>query len=85
MIRVRQIKIDVKRDVISDVIGSACRKACVNVSDVIDYKINKKSIDTRHKDSVCFIYEIDLNLKMEMELRFLYLNPERLFRYCYFA
>jgi uncharacterized FAD-dependent dehydrogenase len=70
MIRVRQIKISVMCDNISDVVYAACRKACVNVSDVIDYKINRKSIDARHKDSVCFIYEIDLNLKKGCKVKF---------------
>ena len=65
MIRVRQIKVDVRKDSYQELISSLVRKLKVNSSDIVNVNIVKKSIDARHKDNVCFIYEVDVNLKNE--------------------
>ena len=70
MIRVRQVKVDVKCDDISNVLDAACFKAGVKRNDVIDFKINKKSIDARHKDCVSFIYEIDFNFRKGCKVKY---------------
>ena len=69
MIRVRQIKVDVRKDNYDELINSLVRKLKVNNNDIIDVNIVKKSIDARHKDSVCFIYEVDVNLKNEFSIK----------------
>ena len=70
MIRVRQIKVDVRKDSYDELLRSLVRKLKVDFSDVVDVKIVKRSIDARHKDSVCFIYEVDVSLKNESKIRF---------------
>ena len=65
MIRVRQIKVDVRKDSYDELINSLVRKLKVNSSDIVNVNIVKKSIDARHKDNVCYIYEVDVNLKNE--------------------
>ena len=70
MIRVRQIKIDVINNNIDNVINSALKKAHILKDNVIDYKINKRSIDARGKDKIYYVYEIDFNLKNENNIKF---------------
>ena len=60
MIRVRQIKINVKNDGIDKIYDELVIKLHINRSDITDLKIVKKSIDARKKDKVCFIYEVDV-------------------------
>lgn len=67
MIRVRQIKVDVRSN---DIIGSLARKLHINKDDVLSFNIIKRSIDARHKDNVCFIYELDVVLKDSVKVRF---------------
>jgi len=67
MIRVREIKVDVK---INNLEESLLKKLRINKEDLINYKINKRSIDARKKDNVYFIYEVDVNLKNENKIRF---------------
>lgn len=69
MIRVRQVKVSVTEDV-SNVIDFVCRKAGINVSDVLSYSINKRSIDARRKDNVSYIYEVDLMLKKGSKVKY---------------
>ena len=63
MIRVRQVKIDVINNDIDKVCDLALKKANIIKDNVIDYKINKRSIDARDKNRVYYVYEIDFNLK----------------------
>jgi hypothetical protein len=73
MIRVRQIKVDVRKDCYDELVNSLVRKLKIDSSDIVDLNIVKKSIDARHKDCVCFIYEVDVNLKNE---KFIRLGPD---------
>ena len=67
MIRVRQIKVDVSLDNPSLLRSMIVKKIG---TDIVDYKIVKRSIDARHKDSVCFVYEVDVNVLDESRVRF---------------
>ncbi len=59
MIRIKNIKINVKYDNQEDLIKSyILKKYCLNVS---NFKINKKSIDARQKPDVYYVYEIDVD------------------------
>ena len=69
MIRVRQIKVDVRKDGYDELVSSLAKKLNVRDSDILDLKIIKRSIDARHKDSVCFIYEVDVNLINETKVK----------------
>ena len=70
MIRVRQIKVSVKDDNLDSLYSSIVRKLKINFNDLLDVNIIKKSIDARHKDNVCFIYEVDVKLNDESKIRF---------------
>ncbi len=69
MIRVRQIKVDVRKDSHDELINSLVKKLRINRSEIIDYNIVKKSIDAR-RGSVCFIYELDVNVSNESFIKF---------------
>ena len=70
MIRVRQIKINVKNDNSTALINELVRKLKINSDDVLDVKIVKKSIDARHKDNVCFVYEVDVEVRNINKIKF---------------
>ncbi len=46
------------------------RKLKINVNDIVNVKIIKKSIDARHKDNVCFVYEVDLDVRDINRIKF---------------
>ena len=70
MIRVRQVKVNVKNDNIDKIKDELVRKLHVNLDDIIDVKFVKKSIDARRKDNVCFIYELDVSVKDVSKIKF---------------
>lgn len=61
MFRIRQVKIKVEEDNIDNILFNVCKKVKINIDDIINYKINKKSIDARDKNQIYFVYEIDIN------------------------
>ena len=65
MIRLRQIKVLVSDDNYLDVIAS---KLKMNKSDIKDYKIIKRSIDSRFKPNNYYVYEIDIEVDNENKL-----------------
>ena len=62
MIRIRQIKLSIDNDNLKDEIISRLK---INSNDLIDYKINKRSIDARHKPDLYYIYEVDVSVNNE--------------------
>ena len=70
MIRVRQIKVSVKNDNIDKLYSELVRKLKINVNDIVNVKFVKKSIDARHKDNVCFVYEVDVDVKDISRIKF---------------
>lgn len=69
MIRIRQIKIDVKEYTYELLQEKTIKKLKINKNDIIDFKINKKSIDARDKNKINYIFEIDLKLKNENKIK----------------
>ena len=69
MIRVRQIKVDVRKDSYDELVSSLVRKLNINNSDIIDVNIVKRSIDARHRDNVYFIYEVNVSLRNESKIK----------------
>ncbi len=65
MIRVRQVKVDVR---LNDIIQELSKKLHTSISNIKDYKIIKQSIDSRKKPNIYYIYELDVNLKNESEI-----------------
>ena len=70
MIRVKQVKVSVKNDSTESLYSALVRKLKVNVNDIVKVDIVKKSIDARHKDNVCFVYEVDVKLKDLSRIKF---------------
>ena len=63
MIRISQIKLHIKHNK-EDILSEICKILKVNKDRIISYEIVKKSIDAR-KDSVKYIYSVDVLLKNE--------------------
>ena len=70
VIRVKQVKVSVKNDTSDALYSALVRKLKVNVNDIVKVDIVKKSIDARHKDNVCFVYEVDVELKNLSHIKF---------------
>ena len=60
MIRIRQIKVNIENDNIDELKKQISKKIKVNINDIHDIKIEKKSIDARKKDNIYIVYEIDI-------------------------
>lgn len=70
MIRVKQIKVNVKNDSDDVLYGLISKKLGIGVNDILTVNIIKKSIDARHKDNVCFVYEVDVDVRDISKIRF---------------
>ena len=70
VIRVKQVKIGVQNDSVQELYKSLVRKLKVNVNDIVNVVIIKKSIDARRKDNVCFVYEVDVDVRDLSKIRF---------------
>ena len=68
MIRVRQIKIPIINDNKDTIIKSISKKLKVNYNEIINYKINKKSIDARDKNNILYVYEFDVEVLNENKI-----------------
>lgn len=63
MIRVRQVKVLVSEN--PDIKKALVKKLKINMDEIIDYKIHKRSLDCRKKPDLYYVYEIDVNIKNE--------------------
>ena len=70
VIRVKQVKVSVVNDSIRDLYSALVRKLYINVNDIVNVNVVKKSIDARHKDNVCFVYEVDVDVKDLSKIKF---------------
>ena len=68
MIRLRQIEINVENDSINELLNKCSKILKINRNDIIDYKIQKKSLDARKKPNLFFIYEIDIKVNDEEKI-----------------
>ena len=62
MIRVRQIKIEVKKDTFDYLQKKVLAKLKITFKDLKDMIIVKKSIDARDKNNVLYVYEVNVEL-----------------------
>jgi hypothetical protein len=68
MIRLKNIKI--KEDISNeDVLKIACKKYKINLKDIKNWHIFKKSIDARNKDNIFYNYTIDIECKNEKDIK----------------
>lgn len=65
MIRVRQIKVEIKKDSFDYIQKKVLNKLKITFKDLKDMIIIKKSIDARDKNNVLFIYEVNVEVENE--------------------
>ncbi len=65
MIRVRNIKVSYNNDNEKQIIKKVASKLKIKEEDIINIKINKKSLDARKKDNLMYVYEIDAEVPNE--------------------
>ena len=68
MLRIRQIKISLQNDNDNYIKKQILKSLKINEQDIINYKINKKSLDARKKDNLFYVYELDVELKNEEKI-----------------
>ena len=66
MVRVRQVKVLIEED---NLLEKISKKLRVNVSEIVNYKIVKKSIDARDKNNIYYVYEVDLELVNQKKVK----------------
>ena len=64
MIRIREVKVPINEDNVKKYV---CKKLSINLNEILDLKINKKSIDARKKE-IYFVYEVDISVKNEKSI-----------------
>ena len=64
MLRIRQIKLPINHNK-HDLKLKIAKKLKIKENEIINFKINKKSLDARDKKNLIYVYEIDVNLKNE--------------------
>ena len=69
MIRVRQIKINIKDDSKEEIKAKIIKKLGIKGNDIRSISINKKSIDARDKNDIYYVYELDVDLKDENKVK----------------
>ncbi len=65
MIKVRQIKVDVREDNLNNLKNKVLKKLRIEEKHLIDFHIVKKSIDARDKSNVYYVYEVNVNADNE--------------------
>ena len=60
MLRVRQIKLEVDKDSNDLLLEKISKKLRIEEKEIIDFNINKKSIDARDKNNIYYVYEVDV-------------------------
>ena len=68
MIRVRQVKVNIENDSINNIKIQTAKKLNIKPSDILNIKINKQSIDARHKPEIYFLYEVDVTCNNESNI-----------------
>ena len=65
MIRLRQIKVKIDKD---NLLEKCAKKLKIDVCNIKEYKINKRSLDARKKGDLYYIYEVDILVDNENKL-----------------
>ena len=66
MIRVRQIKVDIENDTISNIKREVIKR--LKVDQINEIEIVKKSIDARDKNNINYVYELDIETPFEEKI-----------------
>ncbi len=65
MLRIRNIKINILEDKQEYLKEKVAKTLHLKPSEILEIKINKKSLDARKKDNIFYLYEVDVILKNE--------------------
>ena len=65
MIRVCQIKVSILNNSEESLINKLTKILRVNKEDIISYEIDKRSLDSRDKNNILYVYNLDVNVKDE--------------------
>ena len=68
VIKVRQIKVDIVNKSLEEIKRKTAQKLKINISDILDFKIVKESIDARKKENIHYSYEVNVCVKNENEV-----------------
>ena len=70
MIKIEQIKLRVDKCDEKHIKFVIAKKLHINVQDVLDFVIIKRSIDARDKQNVCWVFSLGVNLSKKVEKKF---------------
>ena len=65
MIRVREIRLSILNDTEDALMNKLTKILKVKKEDIISFEIDKKSIDSRDKNNILYVYNLDVNVKNE--------------------
>lgn len=65
MLRIKNLKIAYDNN---DILGKLAKTLRIKTTDIINYKIIKKSLDCRHKPDIYYVYTIDINTPLEKNI-----------------
>ena len=68
MIRIRQIKLSIENDTEIELKKQIAKKIKVNIQDIQEIKISKKSLDARQKPNLFYVYEVDIKIDNESKI-----------------
>ena len=68
MYRIRQVKVLVENDNTDNLLKSISNKTKLNINDIKNFKIVKKSVDARNKEEIYYVYEVDIETNKELKL-----------------
>ena len=60
MIRVRQVKVKLEENSEKRILEEVSRKLKITPSDILSFEIKKQSLDARKKESIYYIYELEI-------------------------
>lgn len=84
MIRVRQIRVSILKDNKKEIIKKISLKLNIKLQEINDINIIKKSIDSRNKNNICYVYEVDVDINNETKLKFnndVFYSPDENYRF----
>ena len=67
MLRIRQIKLPIDHNE-NDLKNKIAKKLKIKENDILNFKLNKQSIDAREKNNLMYVYEIDADIKNEKQI-----------------
>lgn len=67
MLRIRQVKAPLNHQ-LKDLVNLTAQKLKIKPTDIINLKINKKSLDARNKENIYYVYEVDIAINNEKQI-----------------